>query len=83
MLNFDMIGRLDSLNHLTVGGVGTSTESKSIVESLNKNFELLISEGGYGPSDHASFYSENIPVLYFTTSMSMINTITRLTHLTE
>ena len=69
MVNFDMVGRLDSAKHLTVGGVGTSIEARAIIDSLNPGFDLLISEDGYGPSDHASFYSENIPVLYFTSGV--------------
>jgi C-terminal processing protease CtpA/Prc len=30
-------------------------------------FELSTSPDGYGPSDHASFYKNDIPVLFFTT----------------
>jgi Zn-dependent M28 family amino/carboxypeptidase len=32
-----------------------------------KTFELTLQEDGYGPSDHSSFYSKQIPVLFFWT----------------
>ncbi len=32
-----------------------------------KTFELTLNEDGYGPSDHASFYAKQIPVLFFWT----------------
>ncbi|MCU0237902.1 MAG: M20/M25/M40 family metallo-hydrolase [Pyrinomonadaceae bacterium] len=99
MLNMDMIGRLRE-NKLNVGGIGTATEWKSLVESKNflgtmevngyerpitkvsikdpqtgniktetnyPNFTLQLTEDGFGPSDHASFYMKKIPVLFFFT----------------
>ena len=69
MFNFDMVGRLNNEKELTIGGVGTSLESKAIIDSLVHGFTLKISKEGYGPSDHASFYGENIPVLYFTSGV--------------
>lgn len=33
----------------------------------SKAFDLTIQEDGYGPSDHSSFYSKQIPVLFFWT----------------
>ena len=32
-----------------------------------KSFDLTLQEDGYGPSDHSSFYSKQIPVLFFWT----------------
>jgi aminopeptidase YwaD len=32
-----------------------------------KNFVLTLNEDGFGPSDHSSFYSKQIPVLFFWT----------------
>ncbi|MCK9618807.1 MAG: M20/M25/M40 family metallo-hydrolase, partial [Lentimicrobiaceae bacterium] len=69
MFNFDMVGRLDSAKDLTIGGVGTALESNALVDSLVHGFNLKISKEGYGPSDHASFYGENIPVIYFTSGV--------------
>ena len=31
------------------------------------NFNLQLNEDGFGPSDHSSFYSKQIPVLFFFT----------------
>ena len=33
----------------------------------NGTFELSLNEDGYGPSDHSSFYTKQIPVLFFFT----------------
>ena len=70
MINMDMIGRLNpESNTISVGGTGTSVESDSILKILEvgRPYKISHSTDGYGPSDHASFYSDNIPVFYFTT----------------
>jgi aminopeptidase YwaD len=70
MINLDMIGRLNPLTKsITIGGSGTSAQSDSLILALasNRSFEIRRSVEGYGPSDHASFYSENIPVFFFFT----------------
>ena len=70
MFNFDMIGRLDKeSNKMLINGTGTSAEAESILNKHKEGFnlELAFSPEGYGPSDHAAFYSENIPVFFFTT----------------
>ena len=66
MINMDMIGRMSDSSY-TVGGVGTSPSFEYILDSLKKGrlFNLNINKPGFGPSDHAAFYSENIPVLFF------------------
>ncbi|MCD4746301.1 MAG: M20/M25/M40 family metallo-hydrolase, partial [Bacteroidales bacterium] len=70
MFNFDMLGRLNPDSKvLIIGGTGTSKESESI---LNKSAEksiitLKFSPEGYGPSDHTSFYAEDIPVFFIST----------------
>lgn len=69
MFNFDMVGRLDSAKELTIGGVGTAVESNALIDSLVHGFKLKISKEGFGPSDHASFYGENIPVMYFSSGV--------------
>jgi aminopeptidase YwaD len=71
MINMDMIGRLRD-GKLTVGGIGTASEWKDLIESKNiameqKVFNLQLSEDGFGPSDHSSFYGKQIPVLFFFT----------------
>ncbi|HTX89208.1 MAG TPA: M28 family peptidase [Bacteroidales bacterium] len=70
MFNFDMVGRFDtSKNSISVSGTGTSLQSDSILKKYETGlkFQVTHSPDGYGPSDHASFYSDNIPVFYFTT----------------
>ena len=79
MINMDMIGRLNEDN-LTIGGIGSAVEWKSVVEGINNfnapktsmegstaGFKLRLDEAGLGPSDHASFYMKKIPVLFFFT----------------
>ena len=68
MLNFDMVGRLDSIaQSLSVGGTGTSVEAEEILTRMNEKFTLAFSVEGTGPSDHSSFYMKDIPVLFFST----------------
>lgn len=71
MINMDMIGRLDSLMELTINGTGTSSIWQNTLDSLNKfyNFKLIKIDDGYSPSDNTSFYSQNIPVLFFFTGI--------------
>ena len=66
MVNMDMIGRMKD-SSATVGGIGTSLSFKPLLDSLKpgRDFDLSLSESGFGPSDHAAFYSKNIPVLFF------------------
>ena len=70
MINFDMVGRLRG-DTLAVYGNGTSPVWNDILETCNgedgAGFELVLSESGVGPSDHTSFYLEDIPVLHFFT----------------
>jgi len=70
MINMDMIGRMKD-SSLTVGGVGTSPDLKTILTELNRNYNLKLnfSEEGYGPSDHASFYTQDVPVVFFFTGV--------------
>jgi Zn-dependent M28 family amino/carboxypeptidase len=68
MLNLDMVGRLDSLNKLHVGGFGTSPVFPPTLSTNNLfNLRVEIDSSGVGPSDHTSFYLKNIPVLFFFT----------------
>ncbi len=64
MLNFDMVGRLDS-NRLVVNGVGTSSEWTPAMKRITTSMHIKTTESGIGPSDHTSFYLKNIPVLHF------------------
>jgi membrane-associated protease RseP (regulator of RpoE activity) len=80
MINLDMVGRLNNNNKLNVGGIGTASEFRDLVEQINTGdgarmrvmkvppkFELALNEDGFGPSDHSSFYGKKVPVLFFFT----------------
>jgi len=66
MINMDMIGRINN-DRLFVGGVGTSPNFKPWLEEFNQTVHLQLdySDSGYGASDHMSFNSKKIPVLFF------------------
>jgi hypothetical protein len=67
MINMDMVGRLKADSTLAVYGVGTSPVFKQIIETRGHNFKIIENESGVGPSDHTSFYLDNVPVLHFFT----------------
>jgi hypothetical protein len=67
MINMDMIGRLRD-NKLYVGGVGTGSTFKALVEQATRHNALQTDEsevGGYGASDHTSFTAKQVPTLFF------------------
>jgi hypothetical protein len=70
MVNMDMIGRLNN-NSVILGGVGSSGNFENIIADtrINHTLDIETNMGGvdFGRSDHASFYRENIPVLFFFT----------------
>lgn len=71
MLNFDMVGRLDSTKKtLMVYGVGTCPEwnlSLAKVKTDSTQLRIKTTESGTGSSDHTSFYYANVPVLHLFT----------------
>jgi Peptidase family M28/PDZ domain/PA domain len=69
MINLDMVGRLNEERLLQVGGVGTSPGFRALLDSINTSygFKLKYANEGYGPSDHASFYAKDVPVLFIST----------------
>ncbi|HEX2968736.1 MAG TPA: M20/M25/M40 family metallo-hydrolase [Bacteroidales bacterium] len=69
MVNFDMVGRLNEDKTLQISGVGTAAGLKNLVLSKadTSELKLALSDEGYGPSDHSSFYGKDIPVLFFFT----------------
>ena len=68
MLNFDMVGRLDSAHDLTVFGTGTANEWDSIMNMIHKDdLNIKPAPSGIGGSDQMSFYLDSIPVLFFFT----------------
>jgi len=66
MINMDMIGRIKD-DKVYIGGVGTGSTFKSVLDQAEKDtpFKFEASPGGYSSSDHTSFVSKKIPVLFF------------------
>lgn len=67
MINMDMVGRLKADSTLAVYGTGTSPIFKQTITANNETFKIVEHESGVGPSDHTSFYLNDIPVLHFFT----------------
>ncbi|QYH40676.1 M20/M25/M40 family metallo-hydrolase [Algoriphagus sp. NBT04N3] len=68
MINMDMVGRLNEEKTLAINGVGTSPSFVSALDMVNADsLKLVTSESGVGPSDHTSFYLQDLPVLHFFT----------------
>lgn len=69
MINMDMVGKLNEEKILNVSGTQTGI---GLEKKLNKAFNLYgiqstFNSQGYGPSDHSSFYVNDVPVLFFFT----------------
>ena len=66
MINMDMIGRIKD-DKVYIGGVGTGSTFKVVLEQAQKEtpFKIEYSAGGYSSSDHTSFVTKKIPVLFF------------------
>ena len=69
MINLDMVARLSEDRTLQIGGVGTSPGFKALLDTINVKYKFNVKYGneGYGPSDHASFYAKDVPVLFIST----------------
>ena len=68
MINMDMVGRLNEEKSLAIYGVGTSPSFSKVLDPINADsLKLVPSESGVGPSDHTSFYLQDLPVLHFFT----------------
>jgi len=72
MLNLDMVGRLRE-GKLTIYGVETASNWRPLIDSTLSalphpdELKLTLRSGGFGPSDHASFFEKGVPVLHFFT----------------
>jgi hypothetical protein len=67
MINMDMIGRIRD-RKVYVGGAGTGTTFAALLKQLvpKHDFEADVTErAGYGSSDHTSFTTKQVPVLFF------------------
>ena len=66
MLNMDMIGRIKD-KKVFIGGVGTGSTFKPLLEQASGKSDLKLeySASGFAASDHTSFVTRKIPVLFF------------------
>jgi Zn-dependent M28 family amino/carboxypeptidase len=66
MINMDMIGRIKD-DKVYIGGVGTGSTFRTVLDQAQKEapFKIEYSAGGYSSSDHTSFVTKKIPVLFF------------------
>ena len=67
MINMDMVGRYDTTHKLTIGGYGTSPVWNEVMMNSKNTIVTKSDSTGSGPSDHASFYRKDIPVLFLFT----------------
>jgi hypothetical protein len=67
MINMDMVGRYDTARKLTIGGYGTSSKWSEILSKTQTPLFTHYDSAGTGPSDHASFYRKDMPVLFLFT----------------
>ena len=68
MLNMDMVGLMKD-QKLIVYGTDTAKEFPELLKTAAApyGFNIVSQPGGFGPSDHASFYAKHLPVLHFFT----------------
>jgi aminopeptidase YwaD len=67
MINMDMIGRIRD-GKVFLSGTGTGSTFPKLVEEVKPPPPLQIDmaeKAGYGSSDHTSFTTKNVPVLFF------------------
>jgi Peptidase family M28/PDZ domain len=74
MINCDMVGRMNAKNELTMIGTGSSPGMDALVDVLGKSAGLTIKKvtgmsDGFGGSDHESFYSKGVPVIFAFTGL--------------
>ncbi len=64
MINFDTVGQMTD-NRLYVSGVGTAAAFPDFVKAANtRGLELSLAQGGWSGSDHMSFNTKEVPVLF-------------------
>jgi len=67
MINMDMIGRMRD-GKVFIGGVGTGTTLRQMLDGITPKYGLNVDYSdttGYGSSDHTSFTTKQVPVLFF------------------
>jgi hypothetical protein len=64
MINIDTVGQLTD-NRLHVSGVGTAAEFAGLVAAADEgDLDLALARGGWSGSDHMSFNTREIPVIF-------------------
>ncbi len=64
MINFDTVGQMTE-NRLYVSGVGTTESFSALVVDANTGgLDLSLAQGGWSGSDHMSFNTREVPVLF-------------------
>ncbi|MBZ0179873.1 MAG: M20/M25/M40 family metallo-hydrolase [Melioribacteraceae bacterium] len=72
MINLDMVGRLNEEDKsISIGGTGTAVGLPELINDVLNSYEMkaTLSPEGFGPSDHASFYAKDIPVMFLFTGI--------------
>ena len=73
MVNLDMIGRMDSSNHIYINTIEATSRFDTVLDEIKKMYpavNVAFKLDGYlRGSDHTSFFNKNIPVVYFTTGL--------------
>ncbi len=67
MINLDMIGRIRD-GKVYISGFGTAAMFRPMLEEMRKDTDLNLDfseQAGYGSSDHTSFTTRQVPVLFF------------------
>ena len=67
MINMDMIGRIRN-EKVYIGGAGTGNTLRPLLDSIKSKYGLNLDysdTSGYGSSDHTSFTTKEVPVLFF------------------
>jgi hypothetical protein len=67
MINMDMIGRIRD-GRIYLSGTGTGSTFPALIKDVQPPAPLQIDiaeKAGYGSSDHTSFTTKNVPVLFF------------------
>ena len=67
MINMDMIGRVRD-GKVYIGGVATGSSLRALLDQVTPKYHMRIDysdSSGYGSSDHTSFTTRQVPVLFF------------------
>ncbi len=81
MINLDMIGRLRE-GKVELQGLDTADGMKEWAQPYldSSGMTVALKRGGSGPSDHASFFAADIPVMFFFTGLHTEYHTSRDTH---